>query len=254
MAYPATPMAQKRQPGAGVPPGTPGPTTWGTIGQRPASPYMPAQGAGGGPAQPGPRAAEQGGQAGTFYDAPGRTPGSYNANAAGSNGPAPGWATDTLRNRYTDAMNRTGTNAERGENDYFQRAEGFDAREYAGQAAQGMFDQFMPKLQESIGDMRGQQVGMGRLNTGFATEDEDRLVRGGLEDLNHQVAGLSMQAAGMDQRNTEGLGQMGLEMGNRYMDQVSGALDRKTAQQNAKKKFGFGDILKAGASLAPALI
>jgi hypothetical protein len=254
MAYPPTPMQQRRPPGAGVAPGTPGPTTWGTIGQRPgASPFMPGQGAGA-PTNPKIKTAEQGGQAGTFYDAPGRTPGSYNADAAGSNGPAPGWATDTLRNRYTDAMNRTGTLAERGENDFYDRAEGFDARQYAGQAAQGMFDQFMPKLQEAVGDMRGQEVSMGRLDTGFGTQDEDRLVRGGLEDLNHQVAGLSMTAAGMDQRNTEDLGQMGESMGNRYMDQVSGALDRKTAQQNAKKKFGFGDILKAGASLVPALI
>src|SRR4051812_25317785 len=80
-----------------------------------------------------PRAAAPAGGAGSgvaYYDGPGRRNGSYNAEHAGSDGAAPGWATDTIRNRYTDALNRTGGVAERAEDAYLDRAENFDATSY----------------------------------------------------------------------------------------------------------------------------
>lgn len=252
MAYPPSPQQQKRPPGWGAPAGTPGPAIWG-------SQAAGVQGVGPA-AQPAAPATPDFGMSGWYQGTPGsgRKMGSYNVGLEGHTPgqKAPGWAIDTIKNRYTDAMNRTGGNAERAEDDYFGKAESFDARDYAGQAAQGIFDQFMPKLQESIGDLRGQQVGMGRLNTGFATEDEDRLVRGGLEDLNHQIAGLSMDAARLDQQNTQDLGNMGLEYGNRYMDQISGQYDRRVAEDNAKKKQGggFGKFLGGVAGIASKFI
>jgi hypothetical protein len=209
---------------------------------------------------------------GTFLPGEGRSQGSYNAGNPGTGDRAArGWATNTIRNRYTDAMNRTGDLAERAEGGYLDRAEsfnagdyleqpGFDAMNYVNTAAQGAFGQFLPQLREDIGELRGQQVGMGRLNTGFATEDEDRLVTRSLSDLGDHVAGLSMQGAGLqsghnqanaDRRmragglqleNDRGLGQFGMEYGNRYLDLIAGQYDRKTAETNSKKGKFWNDV------------
>jgi hypothetical protein len=200
---------------------------------------------------PGP---EQGGGGGAFYDAPGRTNGSYNADHAGSDGAAPGWATDTIRNRYTDAMNRTGSVAERAEDTYLDRATNFDATDYVNKAAQGAWNQFMPQLNRDIGTLRGQQVGMGRLDTGFATEDEDRLVAESTGRFTDQLAQTAVEGAGLQLRNDQGLGDFGSQYGNRYLDLISGQLDQKTAQQNAKKGGGLGDWVRAGAGAASLFI
>ncbi len=222
-------------------------------------------------------------QSGTFLDGPGRSSGSYNAaNPGTGDRTARGWSANTIRNRYTDAMNRTGGMAERAENAYLDRAESFDSTDYLDEtdfdatgyvntAAQGAWNQFMPQLQESIGALRGEQVGMGRLNTGFATEDEDRLVTRGLSDLGDHVAGLSVQGAGLQLshnqgranrrldagqlqlRNDQGMADFGSTYGNRYLDLVSGQLDRKTAEQNSKKG-GFGKFLKGAAEIGSMFI
>ena len=221
---------------------------------------------------------------GAFAPGPGRSSGSYTAGSPGTGGAAaPGWATNTIRNRWTDAINRTGTLAERGEDAYLDRATGFNAKDYLDNtsfdatgylntAARGAFNQFMPELTRSIDALRGEQVGMGRLNTGFATEDEDRLVKGALSDFSDHIAGLGLQAgaqqlsfnqgradrlqrAGEQQMaNDQGLGRFGAEYGQRYNDLVTGQYDAQIGRENAKKGGGWGDILKAGASIAPMFL
>lgn len=187
-----------------------------------------------------------------FFDGPGRVEGSYNSDNAGSDGHAPGWAIDTIRNRYTDALARTGGVAQRGEEAYLDRATKFDAGGYARDASQAAFNQFLPELKRNIGELRGQQVGMGRLDTGFATEDEDRLVTESTGRLTDQIAGYGMQAAGLQLDNDQGLGRFGAEYGNRYLDLVSGQYDRKTAEENdrkASKGSGLGGFIKGAAQV-----
>lgn len=180
----------------------------------------------------------------------------YNPSAAvtGSdpNAPAPGWGSRAIKNRFSDALNRTGDVAGRAEDAYLSKATSFDARDYAGQTAQGIYNRWMPDLKQSIGDLRGAEVAGGRLDTGFGTEDEDRLVTGATRDLNDAVARTSMQAAGLDQQNTQGLGDFGNQYGGRYMEGIAGQNDWQTQEANAKKqkKGWFGKLLGAGVDVA----
>jgi len=192
------------------------------------------------PAAPAPAAPRPGG--GAYYDAPGRSAGSYNANAAGSAGAAPGWATDTIRNRYTDALNRTGGQAELGEDAFLDRATEFDASSYMREAATGAWNEFLPQLDRRIEGLRGEQVGMGRLNTGFATEDEDRLVSEGLGRLTNQLSEQALGAAGLNLDNQRQIGGYASEQGGRYLDLIAGQYDRKTAETNAKKRKFWDDV------------
>lgn len=192
--------------------------------------------------KPKPPHPERGGPGGAFYGAPGRTMGSYNAQNAGSNGAAPGWATDTIKNRYVDSLNRSGSQAEMAEDEFLQRARGFDARSYTNDVARGAFNQFLPELERNIGELRGQQVGMGRLNTGFATEDEDRLVTQMGQGLNNTLSQAAMQAAGLDLNNTQMIGNYGMEQGNRYLQGVAGQYDMKTAETNERKGRTWGHL------------
>jgi hypothetical protein len=191
------------------------------------------------------RGSDQPGGSGAFYPGgpgSGRVQGSYNATHAGSNGAAPGWATDTIRNRWTDALNRSGSVAEQAEGAYLDRATNFNAQDYMRQAASGAFADFLPELERSIGEMRGAQVGMGRLNTGFATEDEDRLVSLGMEDLNQKLSQMALQAGGLQLENDQGLARFGAEYGGRYLDLMTGQYDAKTAETNAKKRKFWDDL------------
>jgi hypothetical protein len=150
-----------------------------------------------------------------------------------------------LKNRYIRAMGRQGELAGQGEDLFFEQASAFDPYAAAERSARGMFDTFREDLGQDIGDLRGQQVGMGRLDTGFATEDEDRLITGGIRNLNNEIAGRSMQAAGMDWQRIQGIGGAAMHYGDNYLDLVSGGLDRYTAEENAKrsrKKGIFGAI------------
>lgn len=78
-----------------------------------------------------------------------------------------------------------------------QRLRAFDPERSVGQFAQGAWEALRPQLNEAIGDLRGSQVGMGRLNTGFATGDEDRLMTRAMSDLSSQIAQQSVAAQGL---------------------------------------------------------
>lgn len=93
-------------------------------------------------------------------------------------------------------------------NQFQDAVTGFDPSAYLRESAEGQFNQFRGQLNEDMADLRGSQVGLGRLNTGFATEDEDRMVRTGMDRLNNQLMGNAMQAGGMEQRRQGMMGDM----------------------------------------------
>lgn len=137
----------------------------------------------------------------------------------------------TLRSRYDALTDRLGK---------------YSAENAAKRTAQAQYEGIQTPLAESIERLRGEQVGRGRLNTGFGYEDEDRLVRDIHQDLNRRIAENSLAAQGYE------LQARGLEG-----DLVSGGLDREQAEKNAKKKrrgglFGaLGSI--AGTIIAPGV-
>lgn len=151
-----------------------------------------------------------------------------------------------LTNRYMQAVSQAGAGVG---NPTEQAATGrmlkFNPGAAVTQYATGAFNALKPELARSVGELRGQQVGMGRFDSGFATEDEDRLVGQAYKGLTDQISQQALGAAGLAERNNEALAGVGSDMQNRYLDLISGGLDRATAEKNAeqqRKKGLFGTI------------
>lgn len=127
--------------------------------------------------------------------------------------------------------------------------EQFDAAAAARETASVAFEDFRERLGEDVESLRGNQVGRGRLDTGFGFEDEDRLVRGLGRDLSKEISRGAFQAAGMNLRNIEGGARDANQASDRHLDYLSGSTDREQARINAKKaerKSRFG-LLAGGA-------
>jgi len=121
------------------------------------------------------------------------------------------------------------------------RQQSYDPYAAAATAAQAQYATFDRDLREGIEDFRGSQVGTGRLRTGFGYEDQDRLYRGAIEDMNNEIGSRSMQAAGLDLQNIQGM-QMARPLAGEL---GAGGLDYEMAKKDyeSKKKGGlFGGI------------
>ncbi len=144
---------------------------------------------------------------------------------------------DEYRDQFRDLLGKESESADIAR----QRQQDYDPYEAASRAAGASYERFDRDFREDIEDFRGSQVGTGRLRTGFGYEDQDRLYRGGIEDMNRQIAERSMQAAGLDLRNIEGM------QGAREMTGAlaAGGIDQENARADyeSKKKGGlFGGI------------
>jgi len=178
-------------------------------------------------------------------------PGGYDDLRMNPSGGASGWSNQTLRARYQSGLRRAGGLAEQSENAFLSGIEGFDPTTAMQTSANAAYEQFRPELARDLESLRGTQVGMGRLNTGFATEDEDRLIGDSLKRLEQDIAQQALQAQGLELQSTGMLGNFASEQGGRFLDLVSGGLDRKQAEKNAKKGGGIGGFLKSVGQIAP---
>lgn len=140
-------------------------------------------------------------------------------------------ATDT-DNRFRRALREE----EEEKRDVRRRSREFDPRESTRRAARAGFREFERDLSENLERLRGRQVGMGRLDTGFAQQDEDRLVRAGIEDLNRELASNALQESSLQLRNLEGR-----RRGNRYLDMLTG--ERERERQDERDLFESGGTL-----------
>lgn len=113
---------------------------------------------------------------------------------------------DTSRAAFLGGLGRSRRIGEALEDQYVSGISGFDPYAAYREQAQGAFNQFRRSFADQLSRLRGQQVGMGRLRTGFATGDEDRLFLEMADRLNDVLAQGALQAAGM---NLQRLGQMG---------------------------------------------
>ena len=150
--------------------------------------------------------------------------------------PVVGFDKDSFQRRYVASTQRAGRSADATEDVFRSELADYDPYEAVRTAARGAFDEFKPELERSIEDLRGQEVGMGRLDTGFAQEDEDRLVRDSLKNLNSEIARNSVAAAGLDLQSINALGAFSQAQRDQYLDLVAGGLDRITAEENMKRQ------------------
>ncbi len=146
------------------------------------------------------------------------------------------------QNRYMSAFGPTKKRADEAQDFYLEGATNFDPTAALEQYGEASYRGFERNLGRQMETLRGQAVGAGRLDTGFQTEDEDRVVTDLGERYHDSLARQSLGATSLELRNLEGVGAYGAGQQNSYLDLISGQLDRETAEKNAKKKL-IGDVL-----------
>lgn len=140
-----------------------------------------------------------------------------------------------MNSAMNDATGRARDNAKSGTGMFLERASRFNAGDAIKTAAGGLFDMFQKRLGQGTQDLRGSQVGAGRLTGGYGAEDENALRFNAQSDFNDKIAGLAVTGTQMDQANTRDLGQFGQGEEQQYLDLLTGGLDRQQAAQNAKQ-------------------
>lgn len=121
------------------------------------------------------------------------------------------------------------------------RQQEYDPYAAAATSAQAQFQTFDRDLRRSLDDMRGSQVGTGRLRTGFGYQDQDRLWEGAVEGLNRSLAERALDASRLDLANITSQQQarsLAAEMAAGGMDQELQLEDIERA-----KKSGIGGFL-----------
>lgn len=157
----------------------------------------------------------------------------------------------TTKSRFQNALNQGASDGL--EDQAIAQAQAFDPYASVKQSAQGAFGSLKEQLAKQIAELRGQQTGMGRLSTGFATEDEDEAVAGMGDRLNNQIMQSSMQAAGMQQQNNQMLLNAGTQRKDRYLDLLAGQRDADIGSANAKRS-SRDSLISAGLGLAANFI
>lgn len=139
-----------------------------------------------------------------------------------------------MQNRWMEAL--------QGAEDAPRRYREFDPREALGEYTRGAYSQFEEDLREQMDRLRGRNVGMGRLKTGFATIDEGNLTERLGEDLNRRIQRAALQTAGMRQKQLS-------QQSGRYYDLLTGISDRK-ARQKRRRGGLFGGLGALAGGLA----
>lgn len=145
-----------------------------------------------------------------------------------------------LQNRFSSALSQAGANAGQADAEYLRRAREFNPYASVERSATGAYGLVAPQLDRAIRNYRGQAVGMGRLTTGFADEDESDIVREGRDRLLDQIMANSMSAAQMDLSNIGQMGSYASDAGGRYLGLLSAERDREMAAQQAREQRKAG--------------
>lgn len=158
------------------------------------------------------------------------------------------------KRRATSATSQYGQDYGRINNAFMGGMEGFDPYSAMRDSSMGMLNMFLPRLKESVAGFREGSVDAGRFDTGFAQQGEDRLIRGGFENMNNQILSNALQA------NQQRLGQLGTmgsyagNMGNTFMDATIGDYQTQQAQRladNASKRSMWGSMIGGAMNVMP---
>jgi hypothetical protein len=148
--------------------------------------------------------------------------------------------TPAWRNRFIDAMDPAEQVARGTEADYLKRARSYDPSAALRTSTQAAWGDVREDLGRTLEDFEGQSVGAGRLDTGFYDADRGKIITDVGEDFSRQAGRMALDAEGLRLRNQEGLGQYSQYAGNRYLDLMTGGLDRAEAEAEAKRRRGGG--------------
>ena len=125
----------------------------------------------------------------------------------------------------------------------------FDAAAAAREVAGASFADFQEEMGRGVESLRGQQVGRGRLDTGFGMEDEDRLVMDFQDRLSRDIAKGAFTAASLNLRNIEGETGAADRARDRNLDLLTGATDRAQAVENDRQRRKRGRFGMLGGAI-----
>ena len=108
----------------------------------------------------------------------------------------------------------------------------FDPMAYLTTYGQGVAGAFNDTLNTQLRNLKGSAVGAGRLNTGFYDQDVGTLAKSIAGQYTNQLEQGAMQAAGMKLGATEQAASEQEDEQNRWLDMVTGQLDREQARKN----------------------
>lgn len=147
----------------------------------------------------------------------------------------------SVDNRFRRAIESEGEAAERAR----RRRREYDPRSATREAGRAQWEEIREEMSRDIDELRGEQVGMGRLDTGFATRDEDRLVENYQEELSRAMAQNALRESQLNLRNIEGMD----ASRNRYLDALTGQRDYELLkEQQQGGLFGsIGSLVGGGA-------
>lgn len=135
-------------------------------------------------------------------------------------------------------------------NDAFMNASNnFDASKSVNTYAQGAFGSISDALKKSIASTHGAAVGAGRFDSGFVDQDTNDVYAQATKQLSDSIAQQSVSAAGLQQRNTEALGQFGQNQQNTANDLLASRREelintqREEEERKRKKKSGIGSAI-----------
>lgn len=152
---------------------------------------------------------------------------------------------DFYGRRFDAAINEERARGLRMSDAYEQGILSFDPYQAYRTAAQGAFGDFRRQFFDAIRNLRGSQVAAGRLQTGFATEDEDDLFLEMANMLNDRLAQGAMQAAALNLDRLGMIGASGERSRDRVLDAYFGryATERQAeGQRRAARNALIGDI------------
>lgn len=142
---------------------------------------------------------------------------------------------DTLQQAMGDWARRAGVRDEHGKGlkgELLGQIRGYDPYAAAQRATNATVGSLFEQYGNDFRDLRGSQVGTGRLNTGFGGADEDRMTRMFADRVGNVVAQNSLQAAGLDLQN---IGNLGTMYGQQLMNDTA-QRELQIAQQNARRQ------------------
>ena len=155
---------------------------------------------------------------------------------------------DYYKRQYREGAQKEGQRAD----EAWGRLRSFDPYESMGRAASAQWNTFSEVLGENMADLRGSQVGMGRLRTGFGFEDQDRFSGDALDRFYNQLSSQAWRAPGYElQNNSLMAGSLDREwdITTGGADLETSILDREAAERASKREM-WGQIAGAGLGLA----
>ena len=114
------------------------------------------------------------------------------------------------------SFENTGRRGESASDAYLKQALSYNPVAALRSANTGSINQFRRQFGLDLGELRGSQVGSGRLNTGWGYGDQDRLFTESADRLNDKFLSNAFNAENLRMQNMSGLANFGAQQGSEY--------------------------------------